>query len=253
MKVSVVIPAHNEEKNIAQTIEALLAQDYPSLEIIVVDNASSDRTTEVARKYERISEKTGTNSEKINVTLKVVHESRKGLLSARERGRKEATGEIIMNIDADCLPDPDHISRGIARFKSDMKNKIVAVTGPYDYHDGHPVFRHASLALQKYMYRFFSKFLQLSFVKSGAVLIGGNNFIRADILEKAGGYNVAITFYGEDTNTAKRVSPYGTVYFDPKLSMKTSARRFKEEGNIKITFKYLFHFWKTIFSSAKFN
>jgi len=251
MKVSVVIPAHNEEHNIANTIEALLAQDYPNLEIIIVDNASSDKTNEVAKKYERtLNSPQNSTGNNVNISLRVVHESKKGLLQARERGRKEATGEIIMNMDADCLPKPNHISRGIAHFKSDFKNKIVAVTGPYDYHDGHPVFRHASLALQKYIYRFFSHLLQLSFIKGGAVLIGGNNFIRADILEKAGGYNVAITFYGEDTDTAKRIAPYGLVHFDPALSVKTSARRFKEEGNIKITFKYLFHFWKTIFSSV---
>jgi glycosyltransferase involved in cell wall biosynthesis len=239
MKVSVVIPAHNEEKNIAATIEALLAQDYPNLEIIVVDNASSDKTSEVAKRYEGVSD----------ISVKVVHESKKGLLQARERGRREAAGEIIVNMDADCLPASGHISRGVAHFKND-KN-VVAVTGPYDYHDGHPVFRKASLSLQKYIYRFVGNLLQLPFIKNGAVLIGGNNFIRADILEKAGGYNVDITFYGEDTDTAKRVAPYGRVHFDPKLEIKTSARRFKAEGNLKITFKYLFHFWKTIFSSQK--
>ncbi len=253
MKVSVVIPAHNEEKNISKTIEALLAQDYPNLEIIVVDNASIDKTAEVAKKFENNSV---TNSNISNVTLKVVHESKKGLLQARERGRKEATGEIIVNMDADCLPLPNHITRGVAHFNAQSKivnpNKtIVAVTGPYDYHDGHPIFRRASLSMQKYIYRFVSHFLQLSFVKNGAVLIGGNNFIRADILEKAGGYNVDITFYGEDTDTAKRIAPFGMVHFDPHLSIMTSARRFKEEGNVKITFKYLFHFWKTIFSSTK--
>jgi len=253
MKVSVVIPAHNEEKNIAKTIEALLAQDYPNLEIIIVDNASSDKTNEVAKKFERTTNQIENNN--VSISLKVVHESRKGLLQARERGRKEATGEIIVNMDADCLPEPDHISRGVAHFKTNLNNhknnKIVAVTGPYDYHDGHPVFRHTSLALQKYAYRFTSHLLQLPFIKNGAVLIGGNNFIRADILEKAGGYNVAITFYGEDTDTAKRIAPHGRVVFDPDLSVKSSARRFKEEGNVKITFKYLFHFWKTIFSSVK--
>ena len=88
MKVSVVIPAHNEEKNIAETIQALLAQDYSDLEIIVVNNASSDRTEEVAKGFMEVGP----------YQVKVVYEPKKGLLSARERGRKEAEGLIIANI-----------------------------------------------------------------------------------------------------------------------------------------------------------
>lgn len=235
MKASVVIPAHNEEKNIADTIRAVLAQDYPDFEVIVVDNASTDHTAEVVKAFK---------------SVKLVHEPKKGLLSARERGRKEAVGEIIINIDADCLPLPNHISRGMKHF---AKKYVVAVTGPYDYHDGHPIFRHSSLAMQRYIYHPVSIILQMPFVKKGAVLIGGNNFIRADILNKAGGYDTSIVFYGEDTNTAKRVAPHGKVVFDPHLSVKTSARRFKEEGNIRITVKYLFHFWRTILSSGASN
>jgi len=229
MKLSVVIPAHNEEKDIAHTIQAVLAQDYSDFEIIVVDNASTDRTTEIALQF----------------PIKVVRESRKGLLWARECGRKNATGEIVVNIDADCLPEKNWLSRGVAGFKN---SGIVAVTGPYDYYDGDAVFRTISLLSQKHIYHAVSLFLQLPFVRRGAVLIGGNNFIRASALENAGGYNTALVFYGEDTDTAKRVSRYGKVFFDKKLIMKTSARRFKSEGTFKITVKYLFHFFKVIFS-----
>ncbi|MFA6307205.1 MAG: glycosyltransferase family A protein, partial [Patescibacteria group bacterium] len=103
MRASVVIPAHNEEKNISATIRALLAQSHPDFEIIVVNNASTDRTAEIAEGF----------------PVKVVHESRKGLLWARERGRLEATGDIVVNIDADCLPDEDWLSRGTAHFLDD--------------------------------------------------------------------------------------------------------------------------------------
>jgi len=227
MKVSVVIPAYNEEKNIAKTIESILAQNYHNFEVIVVNNASTDKTADVASTF----------------PVKVVHEPIKGLLSARERGRLESSGDIIVNIDADCLPDPDWISRGVSLFS---ENCIIAVTGPYDYYDGSKLFRHGSLLTQKHVYLVMSKFLQSSYIKKGAVLIGGNNFIRAEVLKKAGGYTTAIKFYGEDTDTAKKIARFGKILFSPTLTMKTSARRFQAEGTINIMLKYWYYFFKHI-------
>jgi len=225
MRASVVIPAHNEEKNISATIRALLAQDHPDFEIIVVNNASTDRTAEIARGF----------------PVKVVHESRKGLLWARERGRLEATGDIVVNIDADCLPDEDWLSRGTAHFLDD---EVAAVSGPYDYYDGTPSFRYISRFAQRNVYYLMNLFVQLPMIRGGAVMIGGNNFIRRAVIEKMRGYNTDLTFYGEDTDTAKRVSRHGRVIFSRSLMMKTSSRRFKDEGTLKLSIKYLFYFFK---------
>ena len=232
MKISIVIPAHNEEASLPETLRAALAQDHPDYEVIVVDNASTDRTYEVASGFPII----------------VVRESRKGLLWARECGRLEAKGEIIANMDADCLPEKDWLSRGSKHFSDE---KVSAVTGPYDYYDADPIFRGISLFMQKYVYRPVNIVFQLPAVRAGAILIGGNNLIRKSAIEKAGGYNTDLAFYGEDTDTAKRVSAHGTVIFDNRLTMKTSARRFKSEGVLNITGKYIYHFFKTIFSKGK--
>ena len=79
-------------------------------------------------------------------------------------------------------------------------------------------------------------------------MIGGNSFFRADILEKAGGFNTAILFYGDDTEVARRMAAHGKVVFSTKLPIKTSARRFKDQGTYKITTFYIFHFFKHILS-----
>jgi cellulose synthase/poly-beta-1,6-N-acetylglucosamine synthase-like glycosyltransferase len=239
LKVSVVVPAFNEESVISDTLNALLAQDYPDFEIIVVNNASTDKTAEVVSKFESKSK-----------TIRLVHETKKGLLHARERGRKEAKGDIVANSDADCLPDKDWLSKATVYFGDKSKN-VVAVSGPYNYYDAHPMFRVASQLLQNYVYRVFATGLQLPFIKSGAVLIGGNNLIRADVLNKMGGYNTSLVFYGEDTDTAKRVAKYGYIVFTPKVKMKTSARRFKDEGHLKMIAKYLYHFFKHTLRSVK--
>lgn len=226
MKVSIVIPAHNEEQFIAATLQKVCALDYPDFEVIVVDNASSDRTAEIAGAF----------------PVKVVREEKKGLLHARERGRVEAKGEIIANIDADCLPDADWLSNGVRHFRDE---KVAAVSGPYYYFDGKPLFRAIAFFAQKYPYALTSDMMQ-SMGRTG-ILIGGNNLIRATAIAEAGGYDTRIAFYGEDTDTARRVSKQGRVVFSKDFVMDTSARRFQDEGTFKIVGLYLYHFIRAAF------
>ena len=230
MKVSIVIPAHNEEEYLAETLAAVCALDYPDFEVIVVDNASSDGTSEIARTF----------------PVKVVHEEKKGLLHARERGRKEATGDIIANIDADCRPSLDWLTKSVHHFKNPI---VVAVSGPYDYHDGSKFFRAGSFFLQKYIYSMMSAMLRT--FKGSGILIGGNTLIRAKTLSEVGGYDTSILFYGEDSDTAKKLSKKGRIVYSPKIQMKTSARRFQEEGIIRTGAKYFYYFFKVAFLPKK--
>lgn len=228
MKISIVIPVHNEETCLAKVIPLALAQEYPDFEVIVVDNASTDGTADVAKKF----------------PVKLVAETRKGLLFAREAGRLAATGDIIANLDADCLPEKDWLAKGSGFFADP---KVVAVSGPYDYYDAaSPFFRSFSLLAQKTLYVLMNHLTQL--LKAGAVILGGNNFIRAEVLTKIGGYNTAILFYGEDTDTAKRISRYGRVVFTGRLVQKSSARRLASEGILRISSIYIMYFFKVIFS-----
>lgn len=227
MKISVIIPTLDEEKYLAKTLEAILAQDYPDFEVIVVDNISTDGTIGVARSFKQV---------------KLIEEARKGTMWACERGRKEAKGEIIVRMDADCVPETDWLSKGVTHFADP---KVSAVSGPYDYWDGSFFFRYSSLYFQKYIYRLTSIVAQ--FFKKGAVMIGGNSFMRADAIAAVGGFDTRFIFYGDDTDTAKNLAKLGRVVFDPRLVIKTSARRFKREGFLKIQIKYFLGFVKVIF------
>lgn len=232
MKASVIIPAYNEAGRLPQALEAILKQDWPDFEVIVIDNASTDGTAAVASRYPGV---------------KVVREDRKGTMWACERGRQEATGEVIVRMDADCLPDLGWLSRGLKHFADE---RVAAVSGPYEYYDAPALFRASSLALQKAIYPAVNRALQAT--RRGAITIGGNSFIRASVLDKMGGFNTALLFYGDDTDTAIRASRFGRVVFDRRLVMKTAdpgAQRFGGTSRAVKVFKYWRHFISVILSA----
>ncbi len=233
--VSVLVPAYNEEKYIYRTLAALVVQDYPDYEIIVTDNASSDRTAFVIQQFINQQPVAG-------VRITVVHESRKGTNYARESARQQASGTIIAQMDADCIPAPDWLRKGVKSLIK--KRQRVAVTGPYDYFDGGSRMRFFSLLSQRILYPFISDMVQMA--GRGAILIGGNAFIRAEILEKAGGYNTAFTFYGDDIELGKQLSRFGHVAYIPGLVQQSSSRRYKANGFWEVNKKYQDCFWNLI-------
>ncbi len=225
-KVSVLIPAFNEEKYITKTLEALLKQDYPNFEIIIVNNASTDRTKSVIEEF-ITTHSNATN----NITL--LYETKQGTNYAREKGRKMAIGEIIAQLDADCIPATNWISTGVRLMQ---KNNVVAVTGPYDYYDSFYLRRSLTLFAQIVFYPIVDTCSQL--FKRGGIIIGGNTFIDASVLKNAGGYNTELTFYGDDIDIAKRIFSFGRILYSNRLILKTSSRRFKALGFNKVQKKY---------------
>lgn len=93
-RVSVIVPVRNGATTLGALLDSLLVLDYPSdrLEIIVVDNASTDETPEILKRYAP--------------RVKSVREPRLGASAARNRGVAEAKGEVIAFTDADCVVDP---------------------------------------------------------------------------------------------------------------------------------------------------
>jgi len=87
--VSIIIPALNEEKNLARVLPAVMAQVGPGDEVIVVDNGSDDKTVAVAKSF----------------NAKVLVESKRGRGRARNAGIKHAEGEFVVFLDADCVPE----------------------------------------------------------------------------------------------------------------------------------------------------
>ncbi len=93
MKVSIIIPVYNEEKYVKKCVESLVEQKYPDFEIIVVDDGSTDKTTEILNDF--------ANQKKI-LLLKQKH---LGPGCARNLGASFAKGEILVFVDADMIFD----------------------------------------------------------------------------------------------------------------------------------------------------
>ncbi len=105
--VSVVLPARNEEEMIGACIEAVLAQDYPLLELIVVDDRSEDRTSEIVEHY------VGSDDRVHLVKGKPLPPEWAGKCHAIYQGVEEARGEWLLMLDADTFLKPECLSAAV--------------------------------------------------------------------------------------------------------------------------------------------
>ncbi len=217
MTVSVVIPAYNEEHFLGPCLKSVLREAAcygRQAEVLVVNNASTDRTREVACRYPGV---------------RVVDEPCKGLSRARHRGYLESRGELVVNIDADCIMPRGYIARVIRYFEADKR--LALLTGPFFYHDL-PSFQQI-VTIVFYLFQFFPNTVGQRIFGLGAVAQGGNFTARRSALEKVGGYDTSLTFYGEDTDIAIRLSRVGLVRFSFRILIRTSARRLLKEGVLR--------------------
>jgi cellulose synthase/poly-beta-1,6-N-acetylglucosamine synthase-like glycosyltransferase/peptidoglycan/xylan/chitin deacetylase (PgdA/CDA1 family)/spore germination protein YaaH len=112
--VTVLIPAHNEESVIVQTVQSVLASDLPDIHVIVVDDGSSDRTLELLE----------SNFGK-NHSVQIIHQVNRGKAAALNNALSQAGTEFVVTIDADTEIEPDAI-RKLMRHFSDPKVGAVA-------------------------------------------------------------------------------------------------------------------------------
>jgi len=228
LKLSVIVCAYNEEQYVAACLHSLLAQSRPPDELILVNNASTDRTGAVARAIPGVM---------------VIDELQKGLVKAREAGRLAATGDVLAYLDADCRAPLQWLERVERRFAN--APRIVAVTGPYRFYDwdlwGRLLLRGHDLVLAPA-----TQVLVQYVLRIGAILYGGNFAVRREALAQIGGFDTSIEFHGEDTNLARRLSAVGRVKIAAACFMYTSARRYRAMGKGAVFGLYIRNFWSEV-------
>lgn len=228
MEMSLVIPAHNEAEFIGAclaSVEECAAGKFR--EVIVVDNASVDGTSEVASTYKNV---------------RVVRTETKGLTHARQVGLEATDAEYVAYIDADCRLS----ARWFEVAEKHMRDYPDAVvwSGPVRYYDGSWFLRGLVVATQWLLY-------PVTITLAGQWVLGGNFIARRSALISAGGFDKTIAFYGEDADIGRRLSKLGPSKFKMDLFLYTSARRIVSEGVVRTYARYTINFiWNMLFHRA---
>lgn len=211
-KLSVVIPAFNEEDYLKDCLGAVMAQTVKPYEIIVVDNNSTDNTVAIAKSF---------------AGVKVVHQAISGICAARDLGFDTATGDIIVRTDADTLPDLNWLERTA----QGMTLGIDAVTGPIYYFDlpGKKLFNSIGVSIQTRL---------AGSDNRPKFLAGANMAIRAETWRQISDKLCRKENIHEDLDMAVHLIENNYVIgYDKDMRVATSARRLR--GDTRDFYKYI--------------
>ncbi|MDO6391764.1 glycosyltransferase family A protein [Pontibacter sp. BT731] len=113
--ISVIIPCYNHSHYLPEAVESVLGQQHPAVEVIVVDDGSTDRTREVAARYPQV---------------RYVYQANQGLSAARNTGIRHSTGEYLVFLDADDWLFPGALETNLRHLQ--QHPQAAFVSGAYD-------------------------------------------------------------------------------------------------------------------------
>ena len=221
-QVSVIIPTYNRGWILKEAIDSVLAQDYKDLELIVVDDGSTDNTFEILASYGN--------------DIKVLFQENKGVSAARNRGITEASGQLIAFLDSDDLWLPRKLSTQIDFFNQ-MPDALICQTEEIWVRNGirvNPKKRH-----KKPSGMIFEPSLELCLVSPSAVMI------RRSLFDRVGEFDVTLPAC-EDYDLWLRISCRFPVYLidtpliikrgghDDQLSSMKGLDKFRIKAIVKI-------------------
>ncbi|OGK46289.1 hypothetical protein A2963_00280 [Candidatus Roizmanbacteria bacterium RIFCSPLOWO2_01_FULL_40_13] len=221
--ISVIVPAYNEGKYLSKCLESITNQTYKNFELIVIDNNSTDNTSEIAKKY----------------GARVVFEKKQGMIQARERGFSEAKGVILVRTDADTIVPENWLETILLEFNN--HSNAIALTGPiFKYGNLFSTFGviYSTLAA-KFFYR---------------IVIGQNSLLGPNMaFKKSDWKKIKVcndeTGVLEDLDISYHLSKLGKIFFLPNLQVISSTRKIEEnilKGIYLYCFKYFIRYIKTI-------
>jgi len=214
-KISVVVPAFNEEKYIEKLLVSLCNQtisreDY---EIIIVDGGSTDRTVEICRKY----------------ADKIIVQETPTVGGARNDGVKHADAELIFTTDADCIVASNTLERIISIFNSHPEVVMVyGIVTPLEKRFRYAFLLELNNAFVKILYRFR---IYLS--------IGSSIAFRKKYFKWVKGFPTVGA--GDDYGFSFRMRRVGEVKLDEGLRVYFSMRRYEKYGFARSFYEWLYN------------
>ena len=217
MKISVVIPAYNEEKYLPKTLESIARLDRKPDEVVVIDGGSTDKTADVARK----------------LGATVITIEHRGIGFARQKGIEAASGDVIAFTDSDTIVPANWLT---IIEETLSKSGVVGVFGTFRVPDGWWMYRYYVNLIQPIFNRIYYLFgipmapgQNISFWKEQAMVVGG---FPVD-------FKIA-----EDIEMARRLQTVGKVAFRTDLVVTSSGRRGNEGPGLmlRVTKAFLLYF-----------
>lgn len=201
VRFTVVVPAFNEAAYIGRTLDSLARQDFTGgVEVIVVDNNSTDGTAEIARSYGAL----------------VLIERRPGVCWARQLGTAAASGELVLSTDADTVHPTDWLSRIDAQFRAN--EGCVAVAGPCRFAAAPMWARLYPIALFGLVGLVFGLTTRVLYATATNIAFRRSAFT---------GYDTTLTQGGDELGLLRRLRRQGPIIFDRTNVVTTSARRLR--------------------------
>lgn len=202
--VSVIIPTFQEEKYLTTALSTLI-KSRPKVEIIVVDGGSSDKTVQIAKNY----------------TKKVYQIGRRGIAKAKNHGAKQASGNILVFMDADVQPDLDFLEKLSGTFSDSRVIGATCNVMPQEARFTEFFFS----SFYNFLIRVISRFRPHSQGKFFAV--------RREFFREVNGFEEDLPCL-EDHDLAFRLSGLGKIVFINDLTVYEFPRRFRRLGLLRV-------------------
>ncbi len=232
-RVSIIVPAYNEEVNCVRTVETLLREDYPSFDIIFVDDGSKDHTLEcIHQAFDG------------NSRVRILGKPNGGKASALNYGIAHTDADFVVCIDADTQLRPDAVSRLMQHFLLDKDHRIGAVAGNVKVGNE----RNMLTRWQAIEYTTSQNFdrMAYSYINAITVVPGAIGAFRKEAIDKAGG--LTTDTLAEDCDLTMRINEAGYVienenYAVAMTEAPENVRQFVKQ-RVRWCFGVMQTFWK---------